>query len=205
MQILFELILILIFVLPILDLAVGYSQINYLWVNICCFILFHCTYYSQWCPMNPLWCSIQHSPVHLPINWSWILLICKIFSLIRLYSSGPTVLKKLLSPAEINFSFLSAGQVSRDLQTIIGTTDRPSSREIEHYDTYLSLLLSRRSAPEIVNTEFLSSEIVISYQGSKINGFLPSLFFTKNITEGYFSARGQGRKPEPESRKIIPR
>ena len=63
-----------------------------------------------------------------------------------------------LSPAEINSSFLSAGQVSRDLRTIIGSTGRPSLRAIDHYDTYLSLLPTRRSSPETVNAEFLSSE-----------------------------------------------
>ena len=63
-----------------------------------------------------------------------------------------------LSPAEINYSFLSAGQISRDLRIIIDTTGWPSSRAIEHYDTYMSFLPSRISAPEIVHTEFLSSE-----------------------------------------------
>ena len=63
-----------------------------------------------------------------------------------------------LSPAEINSSFLSASQVSRDLRTIIGSTGRPSLRAIEHYDTYLSLLPTRRSSPETVNAEFFSSE-----------------------------------------------
>ena len=59
-----------------------------------------------------------------------------------------------LSPAEINSSSFSAGQVSRDLRTIIGSTGRPSLRAIQHYDTYLSLLPIRRSSPEIVNAEF---------------------------------------------------
>ena len=87
----------------------------------------------------------------------------KDFFLTRLYSD-PTVLKKLLvgkkrkfsalSPAEINSSSFSAGQVSRDLWTIIGSTSRPSLRAIQHYDTYLSLLPIRRSSPEIVNAEF---------------------------------------------------
>ena len=46
-----------------------------------------------------------------------------------------------LSPAEINSSIFSAGhQESRDLRTIIGPTGRPSSRAIQHYDTYLSQL-----------------------------------------------------------------
>ncbi len=163
MQIHFK--LILIFVLPTLDLAVGYSQINYLSVTILFFLSFHCTYYYiQWWPINPLWCYVQHSPVHLLINWSWILLIQKIFFLTSLYSD-PTVLKKLLvgkkrkfsalSPAEINSSSFSAGQVSRDLRTIIGSTGRPSLRAIQHYDTYLSLLPIRKSSPEIVfNAEF---------------------------------------------------
>ena len=52
-----------------------------------------------------------------------------------------------LSPAEINSSSFSAGQVSRDLRTIIGSTGRPSLRAIDHYDTYLSLLPTRRSSP----------------------------------------------------------
>jgi hypothetical protein len=55
-----------------------------------------------------------------------------------------------LYPAEINSTFLSAGQVSRDLRTIIGSTGRPSLRATEHYDTYLSLLPTRRSSPETI-------------------------------------------------------
>ena len=64
-----------------------------------------------------------------------------------------------LSPAEINSSIHSAGhQLSRDLRTIIGSTGRPSSRAIQHYDTYLSHLSSKRSSLELINAEFLSSE-----------------------------------------------
>ena len=64
-----------------------------------------------------------------------------------------------LSPAENNSSIYSAShQVSRDLRTIIGSTGRPSSRAIEHYDTYLLHLPTRRSSPDTVNSDFLSSE-----------------------------------------------
>jgi hypothetical protein len=65
-----------------------------------------------------------------------------------------------LSPAEINSSIHFAGhQLSRDLRTIIGSTGRPSSRAIQHYDTYLSHLSSnKRSSLELINAEFLSSE-----------------------------------------------
>ena len=79
-------------------------------------------------------------------------------------SSGITIVGgkrkfSALSPAEINFSIFPAGhQGSRDLRTIIGSTGQPSSRAIQHYDTYLSHLPSRRSSPEIINMDFLSSE-----------------------------------------------
>ena len=64
-----------------------------------------------------------------------------------------------LSPAEINSSIHFAGhQLSRDLRTIIGSTGRPSSRAIQHYDTYLSHLSSKRSSLELINAEILSSE-----------------------------------------------
>ena len=64
-----------------------------------------------------------------------------------------------LSPAEINSSIHFAGhQLSRDLRTIIGSTGRPSSRAIQHYDTYLSHLSSKRSSLELINAEFLYSE-----------------------------------------------
>ena len=60
-----------------------------------------------------------------------------------------------LSPAEINSSLHFAGhQLSRDLRTIIGPTGRPSSRAIQHYDTYLSHLSSKRSSLELINAEF---------------------------------------------------
>jgi len=42
--------------------------------------------------------------------------------------------------------------------SLVQRTGRPSSRAVQHYDTYLSLLPSRRSFPEIVNPVFFSSE-----------------------------------------------
>ena len=79
-------------------------------------------------------------------------------------SSGITIVGgkrnfSALSLAEINSSIFPAGhQESRDLRTIIGSTGQPSLRAIQHYDTYLSHLPSKRSSPEFINADFLSSE-----------------------------------------------
>jgi hypothetical protein len=74
-----------------------------------------------------------------------------------------------LSPAEINSSIHSAGhQLSRDLQTIIGSTGRPISRVIEHYDTYLFYLPTRRSSPHNVNSEFYPPKSILRTRVSTI-------------------------------------
>ena len=71
---------------------------------------------------------------------------------------------------------------------------------LEKYFTDLDSERKRKRVPSESR-----SAIVISYQGQKRNVFLTGSFFTKNITEGNFSAQEQGRQPELESRKIIPR
>ena len=118
--------------------------------------------------MNPLWCYVQHSPVHLPINWSWILLTHKIFSLKRLYS-GPTVLKKLLLGKKGNFPFyprqklvlLSFLLVKHHVLYGLSLVRRVGLVR-EQLNIMIRICLLFRvgdlSAPEIVNAEFLTSE-----------------------------------------------